>query len=450
MNWPEVPSEDTLATKAARRARALRRSRSRRAVSDVVATILLLALTVVLFSSIFAFVTSFPAPPAQNSNQFQAEIVSASNGTGTMASAISILHLAGPTVPSTAQIYLKSSVYPRGPEFQSPYTLAAGGITGNVWNLGQTWYLTNFTAVCGGGHASICNPILPDNITVYIVSSSTLLFSVVLPGTIITYPPTFLSLYTVPTVPAVGEQFTIYSSIGGVTSTNTVKLNLSGVPGLTTTPVSMTYSASTGLWSYTVTAGQTTTSGTYYGLLSASNTNGLTGRTAVPISLASYSTQISTAITVGSVSTPAKCTGTPVAGCYAPTTSYYFTVSLTTSLVTFGSVLFQVVNTTPLHNTYYAKQCAAFALALTSTPKVSVANWTSSGSASSMQQMLMPGSGFSYYAAGYSSNSALVASSSTGGITISVDLGITSPATTLMFVILGTGAYSGSISVSIP
>jgi len=39
-------------------------------VSDVVATILLLALTVTLFASIFAFVTSFPSPPAQNSNQF--------------------------------------------------------------------------------------------------------------------------------------------------------------------------------------------------------------------------------------------------------------------------------------------------------------------------------------------------------------------------------------------
>ena len=45
------------------------------------ATIILLAMTVVLFSSIFAWVTTFPAPAVQNTTQFSANLVLTPNQT---------------------------------------------------------------------------------------------------------------------------------------------------------------------------------------------------------------------------------------------------------------------------------------------------------------------------------------------------------------------------------
>ena len=122
--------------KSSRRGRRRLRAR-RRGVSDVVATILLLALTVTLFASIFAFVTQFPSPPAQNNNQFQASLIYTSSGSNI--SAIQIIHLAGPSIPGIAQVYLKSATQPNAPEFTTPldpYTVSSGLGGANTWNLG--------------------------------------------------------------------------------------------------------------------------------------------------------------------------------------------------------------------------------------------------------------------------------------------------------------------------
>ena len=118
--------------------RVRRRHRAgRRGVSDVVATILLLALTVTLFASIFAFVTQFPPPPSQNNNQFQASLIYTSSGLNI--TTIQIVHLAGPSVPGIGQIYLKSATQPNAPEFTSPldpYTVSSGIGGAGTWNLG--------------------------------------------------------------------------------------------------------------------------------------------------------------------------------------------------------------------------------------------------------------------------------------------------------------------------
>ena len=86
--------------------------RRRRGVSDVIATILLLALTVTLFGAIFAFVTSFPSPPAQSNNQFQASLFYPSNGSASWIAGVRIVHLAGPATPGSALIYLHSANQP--------------------------------------------------------------------------------------------------------------------------------------------------------------------------------------------------------------------------------------------------------------------------------------------------------------------------------------------------
>jgi hypothetical protein len=411
---------------------------SRRAVSDVVATILLLALTVVLFASIFAFVSSFPSPPSQNTNQFQAQIVSASNGSGVMALAVSILHLAGPAVPANSLVYLKSSVHPLGPEFATPYTLAAGGLpSGQVWNLGQTWYLSaNFTGVCHP--VAICHPILPDNITIYIVAGPLLLFSAVIPGFVLNLPPTFLSAQSNLATPAVGEAFKIQAVIQGVIATNTVTIGVSGLPLVSQPATTQKMWNIGGVWTYNETAGNTTASGTYYAFITATSTAGKTATTAVPVYITSFSTLLANAFVLTSpiVLGAAKCTAvnTPVAACQA-SGDYYATATITLSYVTFGSVLFEVY-TTATRVAYVATTFTAFDLALSATPKVPVASYVDSSAPCTMQ---MPSSGFTTYT-GSSGLTPL-----TTLYTISMDLGTVAPGVnTLSLVVLGAGAYSSS------
>ena len=257
------------------RARRWNQKRRGRAVSDVVATILLLALTVTLFASIFAFVTSFPSPPAQNSNQFQATLTYTSNQS--YISSLSILHLAGPSVPGNGLIYLKSANHPAASEFANPIPVSWGlnNVTA-AWNLGQTW-IWKFPATA--------LPILPDNITVYVVSGAQLLYSAVLPGQIIGVPPTVVDTGVAPAAPTVGASFTVWAVISGSPNANSVYVNLAGIPGLTATPQKMTLN-SQGQWQLVVSSslGVTTTNGTYYAFVNASNARG-PASAAIPVSL---------------------------------------------------------------------------------------------------------------------------------------------------------------------
>jgi hypothetical protein len=239
-----------------------------RGVSDVVATILLLALTVTLFASIFAFVTAFPSPPAQNNNQFQASLSITSNMS--YVSAIHILHLAGPVVAGNALVYLKSANQPTATEFQNPYTVSSGLSGATVWNLGQVWNLT---------FPIFQRPIASGNITIYVVASSQLLYSVILPGTSIVVPPTILSTWISPAPPTVGSAFTVYASIAGTYTAQSVYVNLAGVPstGALNTVQKMTQN-SQGQWTFLVGSGLTTTSGTFYGFVNASSSSGSRGQ----------------------------------------------------------------------------------------------------------------------------------------------------------------------------
>lgn len=153
-----------IATRRPISARRWRLRVGRRGVSDVVATILLLALTVTLFASIFAFVTSFPSPPAQNTNQFQASLVYATNQS--YITQLNILHLAGPSVSKMGLVYVKSARFPSAPEFQNPIPVAWGINNASTWNLGQTWTWNFPTKTL---------PSAQDNLTVYVVYSSQLL-----------------------------------------------------------------------------------------------------------------------------------------------------------------------------------------------------------------------------------------------------------------------------------
>ncbi len=250
-----------------------RRFRRRgRAVSDVVATILLLALTVTLFASIFFFVTSFPSPSPQNSNQFQASLQATSNGT--FIASLTILHLGGPSVPGSDLVYLKGAVTPSYPSFTSPLTVSSGVGAATTWNLGQSWVIV----------FPLPQPRL-QNITIYIVSPTQLLYSVTLPGQQFNVPPTVVSSWTSPTNPTVGGPFTVYAIFGGTTTGMTPTVNLGTIPGLPSTAQTMSAEGQTNEWQYLVTTGQTTTNGTYQVIISGTNTNGQTGFGTLPITI---------------------------------------------------------------------------------------------------------------------------------------------------------------------
>jgi flagellin-like protein len=289
------------------------RARSRRGVSEVVATIILLALTVTLFAAIFAWVNTFPPPPAQNSNQFQASIVTGTNGSSgcttpackTVVTSLSVLHLAGPAVTSAASIYIKSANNPLGPEFKA-YTLAQGGIpSGKVWNLGQTWTYTFATGL---------QPVLPDNLTVSIITASQLLFSVILPGQGFVFPPTFLSTYTVPATPTIGQSFTVYAALSGTVTTNSVYVNLGGIPGMSGTSEPMTVGP-TGVYSISSSGfGTSSANGTYYAIFNASNSAGQATTSALaitiyPVTSGSSSPTLALSVVQGAVSSSVTATG---------------------------------------------------------------------------------------------------------------------------------------------
>lgn len=418
----------------------------------MVATILLLALTVVLFSSIFAWVSSFPAPPAQNSDQFQARLFVQPNATGTggFITGISITHLAGPAVSPSAQIFVRSNLFATSSQYTGTYTVANGGIATPTWNLGQTWLLTSFVPT-GSLCLAPCHPYAfagaqPDTIRVYIYYDYQELFYVSLPVAATSQSFAFLAVGTTPTVPVIGGPFTIWASIQGVLpgAGTSVVVTLSGLPGLAamTTPMAMTYVAATGLWTYSIALGETTSSGTYYTPILATTTTGYgwSGTSAVPVYITPYATLIGSVFKMGTPPATARCTAAdaPVAACQA-LNDYYYTVSITASPVTFGNVLFEVLTST--RTVYSATTHGAFGIALTSAPTTLAAGYV----LASPYSMQMPNSGFTYVA-GTTAATAL-----TTLYTISIDVGTVNPAGAgLVLLVVGIGSYSSYTSAALP
>lgn len=266
------------------------RRRASRAVSDVVATILLLGLTVTLFASIFFFVNTFPTPPPQPENQFTAGLTYGGAG-GSTIETVSVTHLAGPSIPGNDQVYITSAA---NPGKDPPAFTVSSGLSGSGgWALGQVWTK----------NISTYGLTIPDNLTISVVSVSQLIFRISLPGSNPNTPPNFLAVGTTPTSPTVGVSFTVYAQIADTNlKTNSVYVNLSELPGASGSGTHlMTYSASTGLWTYVVPAGTTTSAGTYYLFINCSDNSGLRNSIAFAVTL----TAPTAPITVSLTATPA-------------------------------------------------------------------------------------------------------------------------------------------------
>ena len=250
------------------------RGARRRGVSDVVATILLLALTVTLFASIFAFVGAFPQPTPQAQNEFQATLIASANGS--YITGLTITHLAGPVLPPSDHILLSTSRVQSAWQFNIggqgiPVSWGLGNTSGG-WSLGQVW-TTTFTKLVK----------VPDNITVYVVSPTQLLYSATLPALVQNIPPAIQTVGTTPASPTVGQAFQIWATLAGNITGVTVTVNLGGIPGLsgTKTMTNVSY-----VWEYNNTAA-TSTAGTYYAFVTVSSPSGQTVSQSVPVVIAS-------------------------------------------------------------------------------------------------------------------------------------------------------------------
>lgn len=243
------------------------------------ATILLLALTVTLFASVFFFINTFPRPPPQPANQFSATLTYGKLTAGHVPILdVNVQHLAGPVVAgaSTQQvaIYLQSQAVPSA--FATPFTLASGLNGSTVWALGQTWR-ENITSYL---------LIVPDNITISIIANSQLLFRITLPGSSPFLPPIFTQAGTNPASPNVNSPFTVYV---GISDSNlrpgSVFVNDSEIPGVAGSGLNaMSYLSTSGLWVYTVPGGSSS-SGTFYVFVNATDGSGLQNSIAIPVTI---------------------------------------------------------------------------------------------------------------------------------------------------------------------
>ncbi|MCI4337632.1 MAG: hypothetical protein L3K17_10720, partial [Thermoplasmata archaeon] len=218
-------------------------------------------------------------PPAQPANQFQATLVyGAGSGSSIPILKAQVTHLAGPTLAGSGiLIYLYSSSHPNA--FGAPYHLTNGLNGSSVWTLGQVWSLDLTSKAL----------TTPDNITISIVTTTQLLFRVTLPGSNPNIPPQFINTGIVPVAPAIGQSFTVFAQIvGNNLNLNSVYVNVSQLPGASGAllqPIVMTFSATSGLWTYTVPGGITTSSGQFYLFVNATNSANQPNSVAIPVTI---------------------------------------------------------------------------------------------------------------------------------------------------------------------
>lgn len=252
------------------RGRGWRRER-RRGVSEVVATILLLGMTITLFASIFIFTSHNPTAQPQVLTQFTVALTYGGSG-GLQVTGIAITHLSGTVLTgsstSQAAVYIVSQKHPAA--IPSPFTLAAGLGGASIWGFDQTW------------NVSLASYSLtsPDNLTVSIVVHDLLDFRETIFALVPSAAPYFSSVTLTPSTigPAALYKFNLSAVVEfGSSSGDSVKVNLSESSGAVSH--AMTGSGSSGLYYYNDTSSPLTSPNpgsatTYYFFLTATDANG--------------------------------------------------------------------------------------------------------------------------------------------------------------------------------
>lgn len=193
-------------------------------VSEIIGDILILAMTVILFSSVFVFVNAFPTPNAQTYANFSADFTMTSGNTQGY---LNITHQGGQRITSS----LSEVVIQIGQAAPAVYGLNAGNLSLqnntnipwnlNSWSIGETWDILI-------GDSS---PGAPVSVTIINKASNSVIWSSVLnPGTQ-NVPPIIEKAYVTPDPAFPGQKIAIFARILPDVSNLLVTANASSIYG---------------------------------------------------------------------------------------------------------------------------------------------------------------------------------------------------------------------------
>ncbi|MBX8635587.1 MAG: type IV pilin [Thermoplasmata archaeon] len=210
-------------------------------VSEIIGDILILAMTVTLFSTVFVFVNAFPTPNAQTFANFNATLSSPStNFFGTNSALLNITHEGGQQLTSSltsviVQINQTTSVYALSSGYVFVNSTLAIPWSSSKWTTSQTWIM-NLTGVTP---SSVVGVSIIDKANNYIV------WSTVLKGKSGNVQPVVQSVFANPNPVTPGNNITVFASIYGHKNIN-VSANVSLVSSVQT--IYLTYNSSAGLY----------------------------------------------------------------------------------------------------------------------------------------------------------------------------------------------------------
>ncbi|MGC8581815.1 MAG: type IV pilin [Thermoplasmata archaeon] len=179
--------------------------RGKSGVSDIVANILILSITVTLFSTLFYWVGTLPTPTQSVSTNFVADVIPTVNNQ--YIKEITITDLGGsPLYNSGTIIYIS---YQKTPQYNQEYTLSQGlsylTSYNNVWLPGMVWEI------------NLVNKNIPytNQVTINIVDTSknTLVWSNTIPTLIVSLPPVIKAEGTLPGRVVVSSQFQVWAQV---------------------------------------------------------------------------------------------------------------------------------------------------------------------------------------------------------------------------------------------
>ncbi|MGC8724985.1 MAG: type IV pilin [Thermoplasmata archaeon] len=180
--------------------------KSKRGVSDIIGNILILSITVTLFSTLFYWVGTLPAPTPSVSTQFTANIITKGN----TISQIQITDLGGsPLYNSSTIIYIS---YQLSPQYNHNYYISSG-LSNNpnyngVWLPGMVWIINTNVPTSVNGNPQVVTISIVD------VSKNQLVWSNQYPLSTANLPPIINSEGTIPNMPISWENpFQVWASV---------------------------------------------------------------------------------------------------------------------------------------------------------------------------------------------------------------------------------------------
>lgn len=232
-------------------------------VSEIIGDILILGITVVLFTSIFFFVNTIPTPNGQKYANFSASVDPFFSGSNPGNSyVLNITNQGGQSLQSSTttvvvQVNQSTSVYQLSQGYSNLQNSQLWSAA--KWNINQIWSVP------------ISQQVYPDSIiTVSIISSASnsVIWSNVLSPTVASTAIIIQSLFATPSPVSPGGNVTIESSIvlplGVSQSLANISLNVSLLTFITGENITMVYNTSTGLYEAHVIASHSLQVGSSY------------------------------------------------------------------------------------------------------------------------------------------------------------------------------------------